>query len=219
MIMVEYFEVEGPCSLTNDDDFYLLKFEQRCAENTADKQKAFKGLLTDWGAKPHNDLPVQQVLSLLSNAHTFGVKHNKITQQVCVYVFFAHNLTVEEMRTIICDEEQAAYTVVATGYYKYRGLFIRRKQLLGYKRPHYPGERKHDTISNYDFAYEGSNTYYYSQEELSAPVIANDWPEHIVNASIVPYLLPEQACVANGNFFEFVKSWYQSSCAIVYFSP
>lgn len=45
----------------------------------------------------------------------------------------------------------------------------------------------------------------------------NDWPEKLSNISIFPWLLPHAENSRHAKFSCFVKSWYQSACAIVYY--
>ena len=55
-----------------------------------------------------------------------------------------------------------------------------------------------------------------SSSSIGAPVtVFNEWPEKLNNASIFPYLLPHKLGAPHKEFYDFVKEWYQSSCAII----
>ena len=97
------------------------------------------------------------------------------------------------------------------------------------------GVRRHKTDVDALIAFEQPNNYYRWQivpqvsdvvdehpqpssssfSNIGAPItVYNNWPEALSNASIFPYLLPSTHA---SNFHAFVRNWYQSACAIVYY--
>lgn len=100
---------------------------------------------------------------------------------------------------------------------------------------------KHKTNYQSKFAYESNDNWYYWEKRTQASVTyeepprpiqtsqstltmtplssLNNWPERVQNVSIFPYLLPTSDANKYPEFCSFIKGWYQSSCAIIYYPP
>lgn len=102
------------------------------------------------------------------------------------------------------------------------------------------GKHRHKTVVEGKYAYERQDNWFWwrsdlasafsiieeqlrpmPEESFGAPItIYNDWPEKLSNTSIFPYLIDYSTGKEPQykDFYNFVKSWYQSSCAIIFSS-